>query len=136
MKIAATNNLVAILVATPELRQVAAEMLSGITPLMFDTRQLERLTAEGILEAVIVSVDSNPIYCAWLHTTVDSGLHINAAVQLASGGYFNEFAQSMESYAKNRGCAYIRFNTKRIGLIAKAELQGYQADSITMIKKL
>lgn len=136
MKLATPQALLQVLAATPETRQVAAERLSGISPLLFDTAQLERLTAEGFLEACVISYNQVPVYCVWFHCSVDRGLHVNAAVGLSGTDNFMLLVQAIEAFARKRNCVFIRFNTRRPGLITKAEAAGYLADSLTMIKKL
>lgn len=135
MSEASTEKLLKILEASPEQRLAAVETLSGITPLLVP-KELERVTAEGYLEAFLVESAGRNIYCVWCHITIDRGLHINAVAQMTAGADFGELVVACELYAEQHSCNYIRFNTRRPGLVAKAEAFGYHPESLCLVKKL
>lgn len=121
--------------AAPEVRLAAAEKLSGITPLV-DCRMLNRLTANGTLTASVIYIGNDPLYVVWWHKTSDSGLHLNAVVQVENKSAFSSLVKAIDAMAANLGCSYIRFNTRRSGLVVKSQEWGYDAESLTMIKRL
>lgn len=136
MKHLSTPAMLEVFLATPNIAENAADKLCGLSPLLFDIRQLKRLTAEGYLLAHIISVENVHTYCVWTSQTADGGLHVNAAVQLTDKGNFDVLVNAIESLAKSRNCQYLRFNSRRSGLLKQSLKRGYVADSISMVKKL
>ena len=129
------DKMMRIVAAVPEVRLAAAEKLSGITPLL-DCRLLDKLTAQGVFSASVVYVGCEPLYVVWWHKTVDGGLHLNAVVQTGSASDLPALVKAAESLAVRNGRNYVRFNTRRPGLVVRAQEWGYTAESITLVKHL
>jgi hypothetical protein len=128
------RRLLDILPATMEQADQAADKFCGITPLC-EPAELKRARDEGFLESAIVLWNGVPQYCVWLATSLDNGLHINAAVQLVDKPVgFGSLVAMVESLAEKRGAKYVRFNTARDGLIRKAAQYGYNPQSVCLIK--
>lgn len=129
----ALDKLTTIFPATAEMRDAGAAKLAGISAEV-DLAQLERLTAEGFIQAAVVNVDSTACFVVWYNIGFDRVFHVNVAVQLLPGDRFDNLVAAIECLARKLGCVGVRFNTTRLGLLAKANRFGYAAKSVCVIK--
>ncbi len=136
MKVLTPDALIEVLDCVPKGDYSAADKFCGITPLV-SPEQLKYASDEGFVQAVEIAVNGKPEYIAWVSTGIDKGFHINAIVQIVEhpSGFIN-IVMGLETYAASLGCAYVRFNTARMGLIGQARKFGYEAQCVCMTKKL
>lgn len=116
-------------------RREAAESMLGVSPLV-DPRQLVRATEEGFLEMVHIEIGGKPAFAVWFNTSIDGGLHVNAAVALTTHTDIDDLNQGVEQVARERRLKYIRFNTARPGLVHESMRLGFLPESVSMIKRL
>lgn len=106
-----------------------------ISELGFDGKRLEAMTAEGFFECRRITYDSIDQYQVWFHKTQDGGLWVNWALQLNDCPIFETLSIALDLIAKEFGCNYITFTTRRPALVAKAECYGYEGQSLMMVKR-
>lgn len=118
------------------IQQAMARYFDGIDPLC-TLEELKRAQLEGFLEAIQINDGDKPQYAIWFNIGCDGGFHVNAACQLCENPVgLNSMVAAVEDLARSRGAKYVRFNSSRVGLIARTQELGYEPIATCMRKTL
>jgi len=134
--IATDDKLLTLLEPLPGQLREAEERFIALSPVAFDKATLRHLTDAGIITPVSISQGGITQYMIWFQLTQDRGMHVNCAVQIAAQPERDLLFAGVETIARNHGCKYVLFHTRRPGLMEAAKDYGYSAQSISMVKTL
>ena len=109
----------------------------SFTPMEFrQPGHCARMVRNGLTQPLTVSFDSIPAFLITYHITDDGGLWLDIAQTLRSGAPTAALVDALDLLAKQTCSRYVRFSTKRRGLVKLGNLNGYKAEGVIMCKEV
>lgn len=91
---------------------------------------------EGFIYCNQINLDDQMIGVIWYHPSSNGELVVNACASFTGENKFAAFVAAAKLIAEDIGCKFVRFETMRPGLVAKATTMGFEISGVSLSIKL